>query len=135
MNKFIEIATTLHKTGLKRISILYDDVNDIFYVSDDDNIKPLLNNSNLEEMMWSIKKDLDTTKTSLNELKGGVISPIKRDKWPKLTKKENIIRYYYYCMTHNFGQGEGKMVSGFKELPFNFIEREWNKIVEKYNIK
>ena len=134
-NDLIEIATSLDKTGEKRISILYDDLNDIFYVDDANIIKPLLNTSNLEDMIVDIKKDLDITKSSINELKISITSVRRGNKYPKLTNKENIIRYYYYCMTHNFGQGEGKMVSGWIEIPFKTIELKWNLIVEKYNIK
>lgn len=123
MKRMIELATTLNETGDKRISIMYDDIHNKIYIKEGDDMKLL--NGTETKIIERVEKEIIKEVHYLNYIK---------PKKPQLTKKEHIIGYYYFCMTHNFGQGDGKMMWGWKEIPFNIIERLWFAIKKKYGI-
>lgn len=153
--RLIEIASVLTPHGDKRVAIRYDDQNDILYVDDNGvlkevggssitenitNITNIIQNLDVEGELINIKQAIEAIYQKIGKCNCGsaLYTPsCKRCKtgWYRcLSKDERKIYYYYYCMTNNFGQGEGKMFSNWPQIPFSVISYKWNRIKEKYSI-
>lgn len=138
----VEVASTLDYTGQKRVSLMYNVDLDSLYIKENNFVIKILPN-NLDEAYIKLQTDYDLLKIELediknkiNELKstGYITGSYNNIRNVKLTNKEQQIGYYYYCMTNNFGQGEGKVFTGMLDIPFKRIEELWLKIVKKYNL-
>lgn len=132
--KLIELIGVLDPNGTKKISIKYDDVNDILLI-EDNGISKEITTGEIQSKIDDIYNKLNSLNIdikSINILPNSVIGVRVRKKYPILTRFEEHIRYRYYCMTHNFGQGEGKMFDNWSYIPFDLVESTWNKIRNKY---
>lgn len=134
-NKLIEIASVLDPTGEKRISLKYDDMKNSLLI-EDEGLKEITG-SQLQYYIDELNKLKDLVTDIKSKPEGGIMTGTIKIKFKKLpplvyTKWEQTIRYYYFCMTHDFGQGEGKMFSNWPEIPFEKVKK-WNEeITKKY---
>jgi hypothetical protein len=132
-NKLIEIASVLDPTGEKRISLKYDNEKNSLHIEDES-----LREITSSELQYYID-ELNKLKDLVNDIKSkpdtGVMTGTIKIKFKKLpplvyTAWEQRINYYYFCMTHNFGQGEGKMFDNWPQIPFEKIKK-WNEEIKK----
>jgi hypothetical protein len=136
-HKLIELVGILDRTGQKKISLKYDDINDILLIEDNGILKKVSDEQQLidiENKYIQIEEELKRMDIRIKDIKilSERITIVRLNSKPELTKAEQLIGYYYHCMTHNYGQGEGIMFNDYPQIPFHIIEMKWKWIVDKY---
>lgn len=131
--KRLELASTLDRTGEKRITLFYDDASNELFIEEGDIIKPLVD-TQLFNLM--INKSIDELR---NELKfcckgcsryfivwyNGLRRP--KPKYPPYTKREIFMDYYWFCLNNNFGQGERTMFKSYGDRDYPVYSYEYVK--------
>jgi len=139
-HKLIELVGVLDPTGEKKISLKYDDINDTLLIEDNGILKKLNGEdaiNEIEQKYIQLETELKRMDIRIKDIKIlseriTIVRLNSHSRKPELTKAEQLIAYYYHCMTHNYGQGEGIMFKDYPQIPFHIIKKRWNWIVDKY---
>ena len=132
--KRLELASTLDRTGEKRISLLYDDATNQLFIQEGDGVKPIFD---VELIKLMIDK-------SIAEIKRNEYFVIwyrnyykPKPKYPPYTKREIFMDYYWFCLNNNFGQGERTMFKSYgdKDYPvysYEYVKDYIDRMKKKY---
>jgi len=142
--KRIELATTLDKTGEKRITLFYDDLRNELFIEEGGMYKPVVDtnlflqmiNKMGEELRGEIKFCCKGCERLVLVWLRTIIKNRKPLGPPPYTRNEVFMQYYWMCLNNNFGQGERTMFKGYGDYVYPVWSYEYVKsYIERMNKK